>query len=153
MSRIRGFDSRIEVLVRKELDALGIVYEANVMTLPGRPDLVFAQSKLVVFVDGDFWHGYRYPLWKDRLSPYWQAKIERNRRRDPLNHAKLRRRGWQVLRLWAHQLDQDLPAVVWRILKALRMEHRGSTSCDPRLAPRSATKRSSLAPRRAAARR
>jgi DNA mismatch endonuclease (patch repair protein) len=109
MSRIRGFDSKIEVSVRAELDRLGIRYESNVMALPGRPDLVFTDAKLVVFIDGDFWHGYRYPAWGRRLSPYWKAKIERNRRRDRLNHAKLRRRGWRVVRLWAHQVHRDLP--------------------------------------------
>lgn len=125
MSRIRGFDSRIEVAVREELDRFGIAFEANVMALPGRPDLVFAESKLVVFVDGDFWHGYRYPVWKDRLSPYWKAKIERNRRRDRLNHAKLRRRGWRVIRLWAHQVDRDLPGSVLRIRDELEVPSLG----------------------------
>lgn len=125
MSRIRGFDSRIEVAVREELDQFGIAFEANVMALPGRPDLVFAESKLVVFVDGDFWHGYRYPVWKDRLSPYWKAKIERNRRRDRLNHAKLRRRGWRVIRLWAHQVDRDLPGSVRRIRDELEVPSLG----------------------------
>ena len=119
MSRIRGFDSKIEVSVRTELDRLGIPYEANVMALPGRPDLVFTQAKLIVFVDGDFWHGYRYPSWKRKLSPYWSAKIERNRRRDRLNHAKLRRRGWQVMRLWGHQVYDDLPGCICRITSQL----------------------------------
>jgi DNA mismatch endonuclease, patch repair protein len=61
MSRIRGYDSKIEISIRAELDRLGISYEANVMALPGRPDLVCADAKLIVFIDGDFWHGYRYP--------------------------------------------------------------------------------------------
>ena len=112
MSRIRGFDSKIEISVRNELDRHGLAYESNVMALPGRPDVVFTDAKLIVFIDGDFWHGYRYPAWKSRLSPYWQAKIERNRRRDRLNHAKLRRRGWRVLRLWAHQVHRDLPRCI-----------------------------------------
>jgi DNA mismatch endonuclease (patch repair protein) len=115
MSRIRGFDSQIEISVRTELDRLGIPYEANVMALPGRPDLVFADAKVIVFIDGDFWHGYRYPSWGRRLSRYWKAKIERNRRRDRLNHAKLRRRGWRVLRLWAHEVHTDLSGCIERI--------------------------------------
>jgi DNA mismatch endonuclease (patch repair protein) len=128
MSRIRGFDSRIEILVRTELDRLGLAYEANVMALPGRPDVVFGGAKLVVFVDGDFWHGYRYPAWKRRLSPYWKAKIERNRRRDRLNHAKLRRRGWKVIRLWAHDVNEDLYGAINRILLHLRRP----TACSTR---------------------
>lgn len=128
MSRIRGFDSRIEVTVREQLDQLGIKYEANVMALPGRPDLVFIPSRLVVFIDGDFWHGYRYPVWKNRLSKYWRQKIERNRRRDRQNHAKLRRRGWRVVRLWAHHVQDDLPGTVQRIRDAL---NRGSHCASP----------------------
>ncbi|MEO7987258.1 MAG: DNA cytosine methyltransferase [Gemmatimonadales bacterium] len=58
MSRIRGFDSKIEVAIREQLDRLDVAYQANVMALPGRPDLVFADAKLIVFIDGDFWHGY-----------------------------------------------------------------------------------------------
>lgn len=119
MSRITGFDSKIELSIRSELDRLGITYEANVMALPGRPDLVFADPKLIVFIDGDFWHGYRYPAWKSRLSPYWKAKIERNRRRDRLNHAKLRRRGWRVIRLWSHDVHEDLPGSMKRLVGAL----------------------------------
>lgn len=119
MSRIRGFNSKIEVLIRTELDRLGVAYEANVMALPGRPDLVFTDVKLIVFVDGDFWHGYRYPAWKRRLSPYWKSKIERNRRRDRLNHAKLRRRGWRVMRLWSHQVQNDLQLCINRIRSRL----------------------------------
>jgi DNA mismatch endonuclease, patch repair protein len=119
MSRIRGFDSAIEISVRAELDRRGVEYESNVMALPGRPDLVFTHANLIVFVDGDFWHGYRYPAWKRRLSPYWKAKIERNRRRDRLSHAKLRRRGWRVVRLWAHQVQNDLPGCIDRIMSRL----------------------------------
>jgi DNA mismatch endonuclease (patch repair protein) len=119
MSRIRGFDSTIEVAVRRELSRLGLNYQSNVMALPGRPDLVFADAKLIVFIDGDFWHGYRYPAWKRRLSPFWRAKIERNRRRDRLNHAKLRRCGWRVVRLWAHQVHDDLPGCIERITSSL----------------------------------
>jgi DNA mismatch endonuclease (patch repair protein) len=132
MSRIRGFDSRIEVSVRNELDRLGVKYEANVMSLPGRPDLVFRAAKLIVFVDGDFWHGYRYPAWRRPLSPYWKAKIERNRRRDRLNHAKLRRHGWRVMRLWAHQVKSDLPRCIERIRTRLAESdaawHKGRTA-------------------------
>lgn len=125
MSRIRGFHTTLEVVVRAELDRLGIPYEANVMTLPGRPDLVFSASRLIVFVDGDFWHGYRYPRWKGRLSLYWQQKIERNRKRDLANHRKLRRRGWRVMRLWAHQVKNDLSAAILQITAALEMQDAG----------------------------
>src|ERR1043165_3018826 len=91
MSRIRGFDTTIELVIRRALTSAGIRYRKHVMKLPGRPDLVFRRARVVVFIDGDFWHGYRYPAWRDRLAPFWQAKIERNRRRDKKNFAVLRR--------------------------------------------------------------
>jgi len=120
MSRIRGFDTSLEVAVRRELRRCRVRFKANVMSLPGRPDLVFPSAKLIVFIDGDFWHGFRYPAWKRRLAPYWKAKIERNRARDIRNFAALRRSGWRVLRIWEHQVKHDLPACIRRIVVALR---------------------------------
>ena len=62
-------------------------------SLPGSPDVVFPRQRVAVFIEGDFWHGYRFPRWADTLKPYWREKIERNRGRDRKNHAKLRRMG------------------------------------------------------------
>lgn len=122
MSRIRGFDTTPELAVRTGLRRLGWRFQKNVMSLPGRPDLVFAKQRLVVFVDGVFWHGYRYPSWKHRLSSFWQQKIERNRTRDVRNFAKLRRNGWRIVRLWEHQVKADLPSCIERVTAALREE-------------------------------
>jgi DNA mismatch endonuclease (patch repair protein) len=119
MSRIRGFDSSIEVAVRRELRRRGARFKANVLSLPGRPDLVFTSARLAVFIDGDFWHGFRYPLWKKRLGAFWRAKIERNRARDRRNFATLRRRGWRVLRIWEHAIESDLNRCVRRIVDRL----------------------------------
>ncbi len=118
MSRIRGFDTSIEVAVRRELRRRGHRFKANVMSLPGRPDLVFPGANLIVFIDGDFWHGYRYPAWRQRLTSFWKQKIERNRARDLRNFAKLRRRGWRVMRVWEHQLKGDFEVAVDRIAVA-----------------------------------
>jgi len=120
MSRIRGFDTKVEVLFRRALNRHRVRFVANDMTLPGRPDLVFRRARLIVFIDGDFWHGYQFPRWRSRLGPYWQAKIDRNRRRDIRNHRKLRRARWAVIRLWEHEIQNDLEACVERVLGALR---------------------------------
>lgn len=127
MSRIRGFDTSVEVAVRAELRARGLRYRKNVMSLPGRPDLVFTAARLVVFIDGDFWHGYRYPVWKSRLATYWRAKIERNRARDRRNFAKLRRHGWRVLRIWEHEVKRDARACAGRIAGSLGGMRGGRT--------------------------
>jgi DNA mismatch endonuclease (patch repair protein) len=119
MSRIRGFDTSLEVAVRRELRRRGFRFKTNVMSLPGRPDVVFPSARLIVFIDGDFWHGFRYPAWKRRLPRFWKLKIERNRARDLRNFATLRRRGWRVIRLWEHQVKGDFTACVSRIVAAL----------------------------------
>lgn len=120
MSRIRGFDTTPEVAVRRELRRHRLRYRKNVMSLPGRPDVVFPSAQVAVFVDGDFWHGYRYPSWKRRLTASWRAKIERNRARDRRNYAALRRRGWRVVRIWEHEVKTDVRGCVRRVIAALR---------------------------------
>ena len=74
--------------------------------LPGKPDFIFRNERLAVFVDGCFWHGCRrcYRLPEDN-RPYWKAKLLYNRRRDDRNSRRLRARGWKVLRFWEHLLE------------------------------------------------
>lgn len=74
---------------------------------------------MAVFVDGDFWHGWRFPVWKDKLSEAWELKIEKNRNRDSRNHRRLRRKGWRVVRIWEHQTHADLGKCLERIMDAL----------------------------------
>lgn len=120
MSRIRGMNTAPELAVRRVAYTRGLRYRTHNMSLPGRPDMVFTQSRVVVFIDGDFWHGWQFPRWRERLGPFWQAKIERNRRRDVRNFAKLRRAGWHVVRVWEHEVKADVDDCVDRILAALR---------------------------------
>lgn len=106
MSRIRGRDTGPERIVALWLGEMGFEPECHPRDLPGRPDFAFRDLRLAVFVDGDFWHGWHFPLWRHKLTEKWEAKIEGNRRRDRRNHAKLRRMGWRVLRIWEHQLEK-----------------------------------------------
>lgn len=119
MSRIRAFNTGIEIALRKRLFQKGLRYRTNVQSLPGRPDLVFLRARVIVFVDGDFWHGFRFSQWRTRLPDYWQAKIERNRKRDARNHRRLRVAGWCVIRLWGHDVHRDLERCVKRISDAV----------------------------------
>ncbi len=119
MSRIRGKDTLPERMVGKAFASLNLIWEGHARDLPGRPDFVFRKEQVVVFVDGDFWHGWRFPQWKDKLSVEWEEKISRNRARDQRNHQRLRRMGWQVLRLWEHQIHGNLDKAVQRVLVAL----------------------------------
>ena len=115
MQAVKGKNTSLERKVSSAFHRMGWRYRRNYTALPGKPDFVFTRARVVVFVDGDFWHGWRYPLWKHKLSDFWRAKIERNRARDRRNFAALRRDGWHVLRLWGHEVEQDLDGCVDRV--------------------------------------
>jgi DNA mismatch endonuclease, patch repair protein len=119
MSRIRGRDTGPERQLTSELRNSGCRYETHARDLPGRPDIVFRRAKVAVFVDGDFWHGWRFPAWRLKLSEHWEAKIDANRKRDARNFARLRRAGWCVMRIWEHQLERAPDACVQRVLDAI----------------------------------
>lgn len=127
MSRIRGRDTGLERIVRLRLRRLGLRFQTNYSALPGRPDIVFVRRRVAVFVDGDFWHGYRFPLWSHQLSPFWQMKIAANRRRDERVFRRLRRAGWIVIRVWQHSIKSDPEAVAARITTALGVAAPRST--------------------------
>jgi DNA mismatch endonuclease (patch repair protein) len=74
---------------------------------------------LAIFVDGDFWHGYRYPLWADGLAEFWRVKISGNRQRDQRNFRRLRAAGWKVIRLWQHQVEKNIDRCLSRVMSAL----------------------------------
>jgi DNA mismatch endonuclease (patch repair protein) len=119
MSQVKSKDTGLELVVRSAIHREGLRFRKHVADLPGRPDIVFPRKKVVVFIDGDFWHGYRFPHWKRSLSRFWQEKIEKNRKRDRSNFRKLRARGWQVIRLWQHQLKANNSRCIEKILLAL----------------------------------
>jgi len=120
MVNVPSKDTSLEIAVRRAVHARGLRFRKQVRGLPGTPDLVFARPRVAVFVDGDFWHGWRFPAWRHKLTPYWARKIERNRLRDRRNFARLRRRGWLVLRVWGHDVLADVERVADRIEETVR---------------------------------
>jgi DNA mismatch endonuclease (patch repair protein) len=116
MSRIKGADTSIELAVVNELRKRSVKLKRYERSLPGRPDIVLPDTRMVIFIDGDFWHGWRFSRWSGKLSPLWREKIERNRRRDQRNVRKLRRLGWKVMRVWEHQIERNLDRCILRIL-------------------------------------
>lgn len=109
MSRIRGVDTKPEMIVRHLAHGLGYRYRLHGRGLPGKPDLVFPGLRKVIFVHGCFWHRHPDPkctlarLPKSRLD-FWRAKLEGNRERDERDEARLRETGWDVLVIWECQL-------------------------------------------------
>ncbi len=119
MSRIRGKDTKPERTVEAWLSSAGLAFETHAKDLPGRPDFVLREHRVAIFVDGDFWHGWRFDAWRLKLSEPWEDKIAANRLRDRRNHARLRRLGWTVVRLWEHQVESARGRCLERISAAV----------------------------------
>lgn len=119
MSRIRGRDTKPELIFRKALWSAGLRYRLK-SKLPGRPDLVFPGRKVAVFVDGCFWHQCpEHFQWPKTRPDFWKQKITRTVERDKEVTDQLKKMGWTVIRVWEHELRNDLGKAVKRIDQAL----------------------------------
>jgi DNA mismatch endonuclease (patch repair protein) len=118
MRAVRSRDTGPELRVRKAAHAIGLRFRLQRADLPGKPDLVFPAKRTVIFVHGCFWHGHSCPR-GDRIPQsnraYWQAKISRNRARDRINIAALKKLGWTPRVIWECQTRD--PALLARILR------------------------------------
>lgn len=122
MSRIGSRDTRPELKLRRALWNQGLRYRIHRTDLPGTPDIVFSSRRVVIFVDGDFWHGRQWRLRglatldeqfsKSANSAYWVAKIRRNISRDRRVTRSLKRMGWRVIRCWESELDTNFESCV-----------------------------------------
>lgn len=114
MSRIRGKNTSIELFLSKALWHRGLRFRKNSKTIFGHPDISIKKYKVAIFCDGDFWHGYDWENRKDDIKSnrdYWIPKIERNMDKDKeVNHI-LQNMGWTVIRIWEHEIRNDLPDV------------------------------------------
>ena len=121
MSRIRKFgnestERRLVRLFRQH----GVKGWRRHLPLPGRPDFTFRKERVVVFVDGCFWHHCPRCNWTPASSTdYWEAKFARNAATDNEANRALRRAGWKVVRVWEHTLKQQPGRVIARIRRAL----------------------------------
>lgn len=106
MARIRGSENKdTELRLIGIFKIHGITGWRRKAPVFGKPDFVFPQSKLAVFVDGCFWHGCPIHATQPKTNAeFWQTKIARNQARDHLVTRTLRRAGWRVLRIWEHEL-------------------------------------------------
>lgn len=102
MAGIKGRDTKIECMVRKELFRQGFRYRINVSSLPGKPDIVFPRYHAVIFINGCFWHGHGCDLfkWPKTRRAFWKHKIQGNRARDKRVRSKLKQLGWHSKTIW-----------------------------------------------------
>lgn len=119
MSKIRGRNTKPELLLRKALWAKGLRYRVDSKLLPGKPDISIQKYKLAIFVDGAFWHGYNWDERKDTIKKnrrFWIPKIERNIQRDREVNHMLQQKGYRVFRFWEHEVKKNLNSCVHDIL-------------------------------------
>ena len=110
MSRIKGKDTKPELLVRRFLHSHGFRYKLHDKTLPGSPDMVLPKYKTVIFVHGCFWHGHegcKYFVVPKTRTEWWLGKIGSNKNRDLDNYFKLDELGWKVLSIFECELKSS----------------------------------------------
>ncbi|MGI5914214.1 MAG: very short patch repair endonuclease [Bacteroidales bacterium] len=123
MKRIKAKNSKIEVKFRRALWNIGLRYRKNVRSLPGIPDIVFRKYRLVIFIDGAFWHGYEWEKRRDQIQSnreFWIAKIERNIQHDREVNQQLSDLGWHVERFWEHEIKKEFHVCVGRVLNYIK---------------------------------
>ena len=115
MSRIRSKNTSIDIMIRDMLSDARLKF-VMYPDLYGKPDFQ-VEKRVLVFCDGDFWHGYRYAEKKRPAKKYWREKIEGNMRRDRKVSRKLRRDGWSVLRIWEHDIKRKPETCTRKIMR------------------------------------
>ena len=124
MASIKGKDTKIEIMLRKALWKEGIRgYRVNTK-LPGKPDIVFTKYKVTIFCDGDFWHGKDFDKWKERLTPSWLEKIERNIERDKKHDQHLQKEGWVIIHFWENEILNSLEDCIKKIVRTIRKKQK-----------------------------
>lgn len=110
MSRIKGKNTKPEMLVRKFLFSMGLRYRLHDKKLPGKPDLVFLKHGVVVFIHGCYWHGHdgcKYFVVPKTRTEWWVNKINRNKLNDSNSISELKRTGWKVITVWECELKSN----------------------------------------------
>jgi DNA mismatch endonuclease (patch repair protein) len=108
MSRIKSRNTSLEAEVFRFLAREGVYFQKHYKRAPGCPDVALPVKKKALFIDGDFWHGWRFSARRLKLQKiYWREKIAKNIARDAANRSRLKRQGWKVMRVWEHQLKRD----------------------------------------------
>lgn len=123
MKAIKSKDTKIEVMLRKELWTRGLRYQKNSKKVFGKPDIVFIGKKVAVFCDSEFWHGYDWDNKKKEFKShqdFWIPKIERNIARDKEVNDQLKRAGWTVPRFWGNDIKKNLQACADEIERTVK---------------------------------
>ena len=123
MSKIRGKNTKPELAFRKALWAAGYRYRIDYKKLIGRPDIVLKKYRTVIFIDGEFWHGFNWAERKKKIKSnreFWIPKIERNIQRDQEVNLELQWMDYVVFRFWQKEVDKDLDTCVNKVIQHLK---------------------------------
>lgn len=142
MSRIRGRDTKPELIVRRWLWSHGYRYRLNHPRLPGKPDIVLRKYRTCIFVNGCFWHGHegcRYYTTPKTNTEFWTSKVARNRERDERVTRQLADMHWRTLTIWECQLrpavrEDTLRALEYRLNQAF-LQDKGAHLPSPAILP------------------
>ncbi len=125
MTSIRNKDTKIELLLRRELWREKIRYRKNLKCIIGKPDIVILKDKIAIFCDGDFWHGKNFYNKKFCINKeFWEEKIKRNMERDLEVTILLRDMGWTVIRFWESDIILDVHKCVEIVKKHLKYSEK-----------------------------
>lgn len=115
MSQIRGKNTKPEIYLRRALSTIGLRYRLK-NALPGKPDIVFPATRIAVFIDGCFWHGcLRHSVRPKTNRKFWDTKIKANKKRDENVNKLLKKSGWRVIRIWEHEIKENMERCVSKI--------------------------------------
>jgi DNA mismatch endonuclease (patch repair protein) len=123
MRAIKSKNTKIEVLLRKQLFKKGYRYRINYKKIVGKPDIVFVSQKVAIFCDSEFWHGKNWKTTKHKIksnTDYWHNKIESNILRDRRNNKILKKNGWKVLRFWGKEIENNYEGCIKKIDNILK---------------------------------
>jgi DNA mismatch endonuclease, patch repair protein len=120
MSRIRGRNTKPELMLRRAFWSVGLRYRLH-YPVTGRPDIAFVGARVAVFCDGCFWHGCpEHSVSPKTNASFWRDKIGKNRARDERVANTLRAEGWTVVRFWEHDIRTDPEKLAGRVKRIVR---------------------------------
>ena len=122
MKQVKNKDSKIEIILRKELWKRNLRYRKNINSVIGKLDIAFIRKKVAVFCDSEFWHGYNWEQRKNDFKSnqdFWVPKIERNMERDNEVTRLLEEQGWIVLRFWGKEIKNETSTCADKIEKVV----------------------------------
>ena len=118
MSSVKSKETRIEILIRKELWKKGYRYRKNASGYFGKPDVLLKKFKTVIFIDSCFWHGCKKHGTIPKVrNKFWKEKIERNKERDREVNKHYKKIGWKVIRVWEHEIKKNPEKAIQKVIK------------------------------------